>query len=133
MKPALSEAWHTFDARVVDGDVETTEAGDSAVNDIAHILFTTHVGLDEFRFGAQAAEFGRECLAGILSAAGHDHPVTGFREAQGRGAADTCEGSGDQCDGRGHGYLLGFNVTSRKDIGFSGGKPTDRLFLLHMR
>jgi hypothetical protein len=45
-----------FSARGVDGRVQTAEAGDGVLDQIADFVIMTNVGLDEGGFGAEAAK-----------------------------------------------------------------------------
>ena len=46
-----------FGAGAVDGRIQTTEARDGLIHEVAHIFFAAHVGMDELGFGAEGAQF----------------------------------------------------------------------------
>jgi len=62
---ALIDEWTRlpFGARGIDGGVNAAEACNSLVDQIAHLVVVAHVGANEGGFGAEAAEFGFQCLA----------------------------------------------------------------------
>jgi hypothetical protein len=96
------EARLAFGARVVDRGVQTAEAGHRLVDQIANFAVVTDVGLDEDGFGAELPKFGFERLALGLPAAGDDESGAVPREGNGSGAADACQGAGDEDDGLVH-------------------------------
>src|SRR2546426_12017665 len=83
---------------IVDGGVDPAEAGHGLIDQVAHLVFVTDVGLDERGFGAEAAKFGLESLAFGLAAAGDDEAGAGLGKGDGPGAAYACEGSSGQND-----------------------------------
>src|SRR5712691_5097097 len=85
---------------IVDGGVDPAEAGHGLIDQVAHLVFVTDVGLDERGFGAQAAKFGLESPAFGLPAAGDDEAGAVLGEGDGGGATYACEGSSDQNDWR---------------------------------
>src|SRR5216684_3799503 len=88
---------------IVDGGIDPAEAGHGLIDQVAHLVFVTDVGLDERGFGAQAAKFGLESLAFGLPAAGDDEAGAVLGEGDGGGATYACEGSSDQNDWLFHG------------------------------
>ena len=48
-----------FGAGAVDGRIQTTEARDGPIDQTAHIVFAAHIGTNEFRFAAEAAQAQR--------------------------------------------------------------------------
>src|SRR6266852_1237627 len=91
-----------FGAGVVDGDIEAAEAGDRLVDQILDIVLAANVGVDEFRFGAQRAEFGHQRLAGVITAAGNDQVCAFMREGKSGGAANAGQGASDEDNGFTH-------------------------------
>src|SRR5712664_4155912 len=89
--------------RIVDGGVDPAEASYGLIDQVAHLVFVTDVGLDECGFGAQAAKLGLESLAFGLPAAGDDEAGAVLGEGDSGGATYACEGSGDQNDWFFHG------------------------------
>ena len=92
-----------FGTGIVDGGVDPAEAGHGLIDQVAHLVFVTDVGLDERGFGAEAPKFGLESLAFGLAAAGDDEAGAVLGEGDGGGATYACEGSGDQDDWLVHG------------------------------
>ena len=70
-------------AGAVDGRVQSAEARDGLIDQIAHVVLATHVGADEFRFAAEPAQLGGQGLAGLLVAAGNDDAVAFSRQSEG--------------------------------------------------
>jgi hypothetical protein len=46
----------TFGAGAVNGRIQTPEASDGLIHEVAHIVFAAHVGTDELGFGAESAQ-----------------------------------------------------------------------------
>src|SRR5258707_14571595 len=82
----------------VDGGVDPTEAGHRLIEQVAHLVIVTYVGLDERSFGAEAAKLGLESLAFGLAAAGDDDSGAVLGKGDGGCATYACEGSSDQND-----------------------------------
>src|ERR1700758_3644284 len=91
-------AGFTFGAGIVHRDIETSEALDRAVDETTDIVFLAHIGLDEFGFGAERAEFTDQFMAGIRLPSRNNDAMACFRERDGRGAAYAREGPSDQHD-----------------------------------
>jgi Enoyl-(Acyl carrier protein) reductase len=90
-------AGSAFSARGVDGRIESAEAGDGLIHQIADFVVMTNVGLDEGGFGAEAAKFGFECFALRVLAAGDDARAR-LGQSGGGGATDAGQSAGDQYD-----------------------------------
>jgi hypothetical protein len=91
-------AGSAFSARGVDGRIESAEAGDGLIHQIADFVVMTNVGLDERGFGAEAAKFGFECFALRVPEAGDDDARARLGESGGGGATDAGQSAGDQYD-----------------------------------
>jgi hypothetical protein len=81
---------------------QVAEAGDGLLDQIADFVITTNVGLDECRFGVEAAKFGFEGFAFRVPAAGGDNARAILGEGYSGGAADAGQRAGDQHDGAAH-------------------------------
>jgi hypothetical protein len=92
-----------FSAGGVDGGVQAPEARDRPVDQLAHIVFVTHVGANELGLCAEAAQLGGQRLPGFLPAAGNDNAAAFGCERQSRCATDAGQRAGDQDDGIFHG------------------------------
>jgi hypothetical protein len=88
----------TFRASVVHRYVEAAEARNGFVDERANVIVLANVCLDEFRFGAEIAQLGREGFTLFLAPARNDEPCAFPRERDGRGTADSRQGAGDQND-----------------------------------
>jgi hypothetical protein len=53
-------------AGIVHRDIQAPEALDRPIDETADIVVFAHIGLHEFGFGAERAEFANQCLASIL-------------------------------------------------------------------
>jgi hypothetical protein len=84
-----------FGAGVVDGDVDTTEALDGFVDEIADVLLLADIRLHEFGFSIEFAQFSRECLALYFPPPGDDEARAFSCECERRGTADTRQGAGN--------------------------------------
>jgi hypothetical protein len=89
-------------AGVVDGDVETTEPGDSLVHQILYVILVANVGANELSLGTERAELRGQRLTGVVAAAGNDEIGAFFREGGRGGAADTGQGTSDEDNRTGH-------------------------------
>jgi hypothetical protein len=94
-----------FGAGVVDRHIQPAEPRHGLVDQGADVVFVAYVGAQERGFGAEAAQFFRQRLAGFVAAAGDDdpRPITG--ESQRGGSADARQGAGDQDDFCAHGTV----------------------------
>jgi hypothetical protein len=72
-----------FGAGAVDGSIQTAEARDGLIDQVAHIEFAAHVGTDEFNLAAEPAQLTSQGLAGILMPAGNDDAVASPRKGDG--------------------------------------------------
>ena len=88
-----------FGAGVVDRDIEPAEACDGLVDQIAHVVFVAHVGVDELGLDPRLRSSASECLAGLSRRAGNDHLGALLGKGKGGGAADAGQCAGDQYDG----------------------------------
>jgi hypothetical protein len=61
-----------------------------------------NVSSDEFSLDPEGTEFLGQGMSLLVMAAGHDNPGTVLSEGQGRGAAYTGQGAGNQDNGGGH-------------------------------
>jgi hypothetical protein len=86
----------TFRSGVVYGYVDTAEAGDCLVDEIANVCFLTHIRFHELDFGAEAAQFFRERQALLVTSSGNDELRAFLRERDGCGTANARQGAGDQ-------------------------------------
>jgi hypothetical protein len=91
-------AGFTLGASVVHRDIEAPEALDRAVDETADIAFLAHIGLDEFGFGTERAEFANQRPAGIRLSPGNNNAMASLCERDGRCATYACERSCDQHD-----------------------------------
>ncbi len=77
-----------FGAGGVDGGIETAEACDGLVDQIADVVLAADVGADESRLGTEAAELGFERVALRFPAAGDDDVRALLGKGDGGGATD---------------------------------------------
>src|SRR6267143_2555093 len=103
----------------VDRGVDPAEPGHGLIDQVAHLVFATDVGLDERGFGVQAAKFGLESLTFGLPAPGDDEAGAVLGEGDGGGATYACEGSSDQNDWLFHGAAP--SVTAFRIAGVAAG------------
>jgi hypothetical protein len=85
-----------FGAGGIDGDIETAEARDGAIDEGAELVVMPHVGQKKLGFGAERAQLGRNLPAGVLAAACNDEPGVVFRESYGGRAADAGQSACDE-------------------------------------
>ncbi len=98
-------AGQAFGASVVDRCIQAAEARHRLVDQLAHIVFAPHIGLHEFGFGTQRTQLGDQLGTSRIVSAGDDDARAVLRKRQGGGAADACQGAGDQDDGCAHGRV----------------------------
>ena len=91
-----------FGAGAVDGRIQTTEARDGLIDQVAHIVLAAHVGADELRFAAELAQLSSQRLAGVLMAAGNDDAVAFPRKSKGRCTPNPGQRAGNQDNGGAH-------------------------------
>jgi hypothetical protein len=89
-------------AGTVDRDVESPEALDRLIDEMAHLVFAPDVGLDEGGLRAERAELGFERLAFDFAAAGSDDGGAVLGKGKSGGAADAGQRASDKDDGSGH-------------------------------
>jgi hypothetical protein len=61
-----------FGARIVDRDIETPETRDRTVDEVAHVVFFSDIGADEFRLGAGTTKLGDKLAARLVMTARND-------------------------------------------------------------
>ncbi len=84
--------------RVVDGDVNAPELGDSPVDQGLDLALVANVRLDEESFCAEGPELGLQCPAGLAIAAGDDDLGALACGRERGGAADAGKSACDQND-----------------------------------
>src|SRR3954447_6279842 len=82
----------------IDGGVDPAKARNGLVDQIAHVVLVAHVGTDERRFGAEAAECGLQRLAFGFPAARRDDVCAILGKGERGGSADPGQSAGDQYD-----------------------------------
>src|ERR1700730_13120298 len=87
--------------------IQATEARDGLIDEAAHIIFMADVSAPILCLGAHLAKFSDQFLAGFVASARDNDARTVFRESQGGGSSNTCEGAGDQNNGGIHSELPG--------------------------
>src|SRR6185437_5646202 len=84
----------TLRARIVDGNVETAEAGHRLIDKTADVFFLPYVRPHEFRFRLEPAQFSDERVTFFLVPPGNDESGAFPGEREGGGTADARQGAG---------------------------------------
>jgi hypothetical protein len=87
---------------VVDGDIETAEVRDGAVDKSLDFALLAHIGADEFGFCAQRAKLLDQSQPRVIASTGNHQTRSLTRKSQRRGAADAGQGTGNEDNGAVH-------------------------------
>ncbi|MNC56362.1 hypothetical protein D3C75_1059530 [compost metagenome] len=85
-----------LEACAVDGNVQTTKAADAKIHKPGHLLFITHIGLNEFRLCVQRAQLRYQLFSCNDVAPGNDQMRALACERNSRGVANASRCAGDQ-------------------------------------
>jgi hypothetical protein len=85
-----------FGSGGVNSHIQATEARDGLIDEAAHIIFMADVSAPILCVGADLAKFSGQFLAGFVASARDNDARTLFREGQGGGSSNACEGASDQ-------------------------------------
>src|ERR1700722_13707863 len=98
--------WLSFGTGVVDGYVKPAEPGHGLFDQVAHVVFVTHVGVNEFGLAAQIPQLGYQRLSLGLLAARNNQTGPILRKSQRGRPADTGQGASNQDNGSAHSSVL---------------------------
>src|SRR6266481_2040866 len=77
-----------FGPGVVNGYIETTEARDGLIDQVAHIFVVAHVGTPILRLSADLAEFSKQFLAGFVATTRDNNARTLLRKGNRGGSSN---------------------------------------------
>src|SRR6266852_2428064 len=86
--------------------VQTTEARHGLIDQVSYVVLVAYIGIHVLRLRVESAEFSHQILAGFVASARDNDARTLFREGQGGGSSNACEGASDQNNRCVHGILL---------------------------
>ena len=86
----------SFGSGIVDRNIQPAETRDGLFDEVAHVVFVTHVRQNESGLRAETMKLVFECLAFGLAPAGYNDRCAFFGEGKRRGTADARQSACDE-------------------------------------
>src|SRR4029077_5521789 len=85
-----------FGSGGVNSHSQATEARHRLIDQVSYVVLVSYIGFHVFRLRVESAELSHQILAGFVASARDNDVRTLFREDQGGGSSNACEGARDQ-------------------------------------
>src|ERR1700731_5187363 len=76
--------------------IQATEARHGLIDQISYVVLVAYIGIHIFGLRVESAELSHQILAGFVAATRDNDARILFREGQGGGSANACEGARNQ-------------------------------------